>query len=427
MNRKLILAMAMCALLTITCASAIFAADQYIEKELTPIVSIETPSGGGNKDIYVINDGVITGDSAEQFDTFSGLMFPLDDDFFGYEFPKTFKVKQLEFTEGKNFVDGGWFELEDLRIEILKGGEWTKITTKCDPEYPEGYIQEDFGVDFETYTFTFDAVECDGIRLIGVPGGSRAFSSCAEIRVLAEVGDDYKVEDPKAAARQAAIDADLAEGYISRLCTAITNITPTGGGSKDINIISDGVLSVEGDENSAISFDTFIGATEPTEVYFGYTFPEKYVATQIDFYEGRQFGDGGWFGGGLRAQYLIGETWTDLDATFTPAYPAAGSADEDFLPEAQLFTITFDAIECDGVRIIGIAGGTMNFTSISELRVKATLPGGTAPATDAPAAADEAAAPATVETAVETYDALPIILIAMAITAVAIIAKKKVR
>jgi len=426
MKRKILTSVVMCAVLMIVGAGAIFAAEQYIETELTPIVSIEFPSGGGNKDIYVINDGVVTGDSAEQFDTFSGLMFPLDDDFFGYEFPKTYTVKQLEFTEGKNFVDGGWFEREDLRIEILKGGEWSKIDTKCDPEYPEGYIQDDFGPDFDTYTFTFDAVECDGIRIIGVPGGSRAFSSCAEIRVLAVVGEDYKVDDPKAAERQAAIDADLAEGYISRLCTPITNITPTGGGSKDINIINDGVISVEGDENSAISFDTFFAAEEPVEVYFGYEFPEKYLATQIDFYEGRQFVDGGWFGGGLRAQYLIGETWTDLDATFTPAYPAAGSADEDYLPEAELYTITFDSIECDGVRIIGITGGTMNFTSISELRVKATLPGG---ATDdtAPASDEVPAEAVPVEEAADTYDALPIVMIAMAIAAIAAVKRRKAR
>jgi hypothetical protein len=46
----------------------------------------------------------------------------------------------------------------------------------------------------------------------------------------------------------------------------------------------------------------------------------------------------------------------------TPAYPANANT-----PANTAFTLRFDRVAADGVRIIGTPGGTATFTSIAEL------------------------------------------------------------
>jgi len=41
-----------------------------------------------------------------------------------------------------------------------------------------------FGTSFEEYKFTFNEVECAGIRIIGKAGGSAAFFGVAELEVI---------------------------------------------------------------------------------------------------------------------------------------------------------------------------------------------------------------------------------------------------
>lgn len=355
------------AVLTVT-ASAI---DMFIEKELTPIVSVEEPKGGGSKDIYIINDGIFGDTNKDQYDTYCARTEP-SEDFIGYIFPKTYTVKAFEFTEGNHFWDGGWFEMGTQRIEILKNGEWKKLeNVKCDPEYPVGLFQEEFGEGFETYMFTFDPVECDGIRIAGMAGGQASFISCAEIRVLAVVPDDYVVLDPRVEAMRIKTEEDLKAGYISRLFTPFTNITePKGGGNHDINVINDLEWLAEGEENALKQYDTYIAATEPYEVWFGYDFGGKtYSVYEVEFHEGMQFWDGGWFSNGLTLEVLVNGTWTAVPVD--SGYPVSDNPD-DHTPGGQTYVFTFDPIQCQGVRIIGTAGGEHYFVSVSELRVKGT-------------------------------------------------------
>ena len=368
--------LSVCVALAMIIASAVCvgAADMYVESELAPIVSVEVPTGGGSKDISVICDGVIpTVDDANdtmQYDTYIGRTESAED-YYGYTFPKTYTVKELVFAEGNHFNNGGWFEMGMVRIEALVGGEWKTVEAACDPEYPSALTQDDAGEPYEVYTFTFDPIECDGIRIIGIAGGAASFISCSELKVLATVADDYVVVDAKAEANAKRIEAELAEGYINGLFTPFTSITePTGGGNKDINIINDGVWSTDGDSNSSIQYDTYQASTDYQDVTFGYDFGGKsYTVSQVDFHEGRQFGDGGWFSNGITVQALVGSDWVDVDAKCSPEYPISDNPD-DHLPEAQCFTFTFDPVSCLGIRISGKSSGLGYFTSISELRVK---------------------------------------------------------
>ena len=362
------------ALLLTVAASA---AEMFVEKELTPIVSVEAPKGGGSKDINVICDGIFEGTDQDQYDTYNARTEP-GEDFIGYTFPKTYTVKGFEFTEGNTFWDGGWFEMGTQRIEVLQNNEWVTLSNvTSDPEYPTGLVQDDFGEGFETFMFSFDPVDCDGIRIAGMAGGQASFISCAEARVLAVVPDDYVVSDPrgeaqaaeeaaKAEARQAAID----EGWISLLYTPATNIAePKGGGNHDINIINDNAWIDEGAEGvDKQQYDTYIAASEPYEVWYGFEFDGKtYSVSEVDFYEGMQFWDGGFFSDGLHLEALINGAWTAIDAD--SGYPVSENA-EDHEPGGQKFVFSFAPVNCEGIRVIGTAGGEHFFTSVSELRVK---------------------------------------------------------
>ena len=412
--KRLSLTVGLILLLTIVLAAAVSAADMYVEKELTPIVSVEEPKGGGSKDIYVINDGVFEGTDKEQYDTYFARSEP-GEDFIGYTFGKTYTVKAFEFTEGNSFWDGGWFEMGTQRIEILKNGEWTALDgVECDPEYPTGLLQDDFGEGWETFTFTFDPVECEGIRIAGMAGGQASFISCAEIRILAVVPDDYVVSDPhgdalaaEAAAKEieeaAKTEADLAAGYITRLFTPSTNIdAPKGGGNKDINVINDLDWIEEGETGvDTRQYDTYIAATEPHEVWYAYDFGGKtYAVTSLEYYEGMLFWDGGYFSDGLKVEALKGGEWTAVDADC--GYPVSANS-EDHEPGGQVWVFNFaEPVVCEGIRIIGTAGGEHFFTSISELRIKGSEATGEEPAAEAPAAEEPAAEePAAEEPAVE--------------------------
>jgi hypothetical protein len=69
-------------------------------------------------------------------------------------------------------------------------------------------------------------------------------------------------------------------------------------------------------------------------------------------------------------QVLIDGEWEDADAKVAPAYPDA-DAQVRFDSNYQSYRFELlDVTTCGGVRIIGMAGGSAHFTSISELSVE---------------------------------------------------------
>jgi Domain of unknown function (DUF4185) len=99
--------------------------------------------------------------------------------------------------------------------------------------------------------------------------------------------------------------------------------------------------------------------------WWGYLFEQAYQLNRVVYTTGTMFPDGGWFASGLTVQVRQDFRWTDVTGLrFTPAYPytrAAGSGTS--------YTMTFDPVWGDGVRIIGVPGGRSTFTSIAELAI----------------------------------------------------------
>ena len=265
------------------------------------------------------------------------------------KFKKTTKISGIDFTEGKHFKDGGWFASQPV-IEVLVGGEWKKVNSKISRVYPEGNTQAVHGNNFDIYTFTFDAVECDGVRLVGKPGGAAYFISVGELTPHVEKSDGEVTFDNAAAP-----------------LIVCGTTSPTGGGNKNIGIIADGVKGSGGSQQ----YDTYAGARPDTAEYFGYIYKEKVTVTGIEYTEGAHSKDGGWFKNGtLKVEALIGGVWTEVASNVASVYPN-GDTQAAFGKGYETFNITLNTpVECEGIRLAGVAGGTSGWVGVSELTVK---------------------------------------------------------
>ena len=150
---------------------------------MLPICSDSLPTGSGSKDIYVINDGKTGGGNTDQYDTYCGY-FGAHEEYVGYLFKTSCKVDTIVFTEGMHFGNGGWFAGGSLKLQAFVDGAWVEVEGAVSPAYPNGNSQSVFGAQFETYTFTFEEITCDGIRLIGIAGGDAGFISVSELTVM---------------------------------------------------------------------------------------------------------------------------------------------------------------------------------------------------------------------------------------------------
>ncbi|MGP4079924.1 hypothetical protein ACTWQL_08395 [Pseudalkalibacillus sp. R45] len=102
-----------------------------------------------------------------------------------------------------------------------------------------------------------------------------------------------------------------------------------------------------------------------TEDWWGYTWKKNYNLNKVDYTTGKMFPDGGWFKEDLKVQVRQNHEWINVsDMSITPEYPYDNSAGPN-----KTYTFAFEDTWGDGVRIIGVPGGGVTFTSIGELAV----------------------------------------------------------
>ncbi|MCK4340197.1 MAG: hypothetical protein KAY37_00550 [Phycisphaerae bacterium] len=140
------------------------------------------PLGSGSPNPETMRNGdyppVGSMDYWRQYDTFHNGDQG-DEDWMGYEFSYAREFHSLIFQEGMHFVDGGWFDA--FQVQVRSDGDWTDVANlNSDPPYPGNN-----GVNFETFTLTFEPLAGDAIRLYGDPGGEANFIGFGEYRVLA--------------------------------------------------------------------------------------------------------------------------------------------------------------------------------------------------------------------------------------------------
>lgn len=121
----------------------------------------------------VLNDGA-TNASEDSYDVENKAL-----DFWGYTWPTSLRINRLEYTTGEMFPDGGWFAA-GLNVQVRREFIWHDVAgLRITPEYPLSEAAEPF----TTFSFTFDTEQCDGVRIIGVPGGRNRFTSISELEV----------------------------------------------------------------------------------------------------------------------------------------------------------------------------------------------------------------------------------------------------
>ena len=146
---------------------------------------------------------------------------------------------------------------------------------------------------------------------------------------------------------------------------------PRGTGCKDLEIIRDGHVPKPGEFYVDVSYDTFMFSEVDHEEFVGYIFHEPHTVTALTFTEGANFNDGGFFkDGSIRVETLHDGVWKTEEATPDKPYPV-GNTQSVFGAnyDSYRFVLTHPAA-CEGIRIIGSAGGTMHFISVSELSVE---------------------------------------------------------
>ncbi|MER5391937.1 DUF4185 domain-containing protein [Saccharopolyspora sp. NPDC002686] len=112
------------------------------------------------------------------------------------------------------------------------------------------------------------------------------------------------------------------------------------------------------------SEDSFDGTRKQFD-FWGYIWRDQCWLDRVVYTTGNMFSDGGWFARDLAVQVRQGSSWVDVGGLrIAPAYPYDSTAG----PHGT-YTLAFDPIVGDGVRITGVPGGSAFFTSIGELEV----------------------------------------------------------
>ncbi len=143
--------------------------------------------------------------------------------------------------------------------------------------------------------------------------------------------------------------------------------SPTGNGSRNIEVIRDGITPAIGSSNPAEQYDTYNGGAQRSSDWIGYVYPSSYTFSSLVLQEGIHAANGGFFSGNPRVEVRVANQWvTATGISVTPAYN--GSSGQNFAS----YTLTFNAVAGDGIRLAGAPGGSAYYISVAELRVMAT-------------------------------------------------------
>lgn len=155
-------------------------------------------------------------------------------------------------------------------------------------------------------------------------------------------------------------------------------MAPTGAGNKNIEVIRDGVIPIQGSTNVNDQYDTYNGGgTRPID-WIGYSYTSTQRFGSLFFQEGIRSAAGGHFAAQPRVEVRVAGQWVEAtNISITPTYNTASA------PNFSSYTLRFDPVYGDAIRIIGTPAGTDKYISVAELRVFAA-PTSSVPPTNLP-------------------------------------------
>jgi Domain of unknown function (DUF4185) len=100
-------------------------------------------------------------------------------DWWGYTWPRAYRINEVTYTTGNVFVNGGWYE-SGLTVQVRQNFEWVDVgSVTMTPTYP---FSSSAGSQ-QTYNLSFRDTWGDGVRIIGTPGGTGYFTSITQLGV----------------------------------------------------------------------------------------------------------------------------------------------------------------------------------------------------------------------------------------------------
>ncbi|MDF2699628.1 MAG: hypothetical protein K0Q49_1184 [Haloplasmataceae bacterium] len=133
----------------------------------TPI-SLATKMGLKNK----LNDG-----RTDIFDeSFNNARKTID--FWGMTWSQAYNMNEIVYKIGKVSSDGGWFE--KFKVQVRQNQEWIDVENL---EVSDNYTYDKTLETSASITIRFDETWGDGVRIIGIPGGIKEYTSISEFEV----------------------------------------------------------------------------------------------------------------------------------------------------------------------------------------------------------------------------------------------------
>lgn len=103
-------------------------------------------------------------------------------DFWGYTWPRRFRLDRVAYTTGDMSSGGGWFERagRGLRVQVRQDTRWVDVDDlSITPDYP----YDASAGPGKTFVLRFAPTWGTGVRIIGAPGGADRFTTIAELEV----------------------------------------------------------------------------------------------------------------------------------------------------------------------------------------------------------------------------------------------------
>ena len=260
----------------------------------------------------------------------------------------------------------------DLTKEIItaygaseKDGVWTYKTDKAYETVPYQQWADDFGADV-----IFKVLPNGMVQVIAGSTGKEALKSM-EI----DMGDGFTMHAGGIYHYKKTGTYTVKYTFVSENGTVVKGekklkVTPvlTGKGisSKGDNaLIFDGVTPYLTTPDAVKMQYELKPAAAGEDVWVGIQFDKAFAVNGLKFAEGKQNKKGGWFTETPKVEVLVGGTWTPVEATMSHVYP--GNSIEEQGDAFQVHQFKFDEVVCEGIRIIGKAGGTDPYISVGEL------------------------------------------------------------
>lgn len=106
-------------------------------------------------------------------------------DWWGYTWSAAYNLNKVIYETGAVSSAGGWFRA-DLKVQVRQNFHWVDVTgLSISPPYPFNQSLHSHSL----FTFRFDPIWGDAVRVIGTPGGSGRFTSIAEMAVYYDSGN----------------------------------------------------------------------------------------------------------------------------------------------------------------------------------------------------------------------------------------------